>query len=1361
MLVAANAAARPPVRFEHLTINDGLPENSVRSILQDSHGYLWFGTQNGVARYDGAGMQVHLPDPNDPRSIGVRFVLAMAEDDSGRIWMGSYATGLSRYDPVGETYTNYPVAPDSLPGPGIAAIQVADDGVWFTSDSGRLHRYRDGRFEVFDVPPFRNVRTNGLTGLQVSARELWVGAAEAGVAVQDRADGSWRVLRHDPDDPTSLPSDYITFIHRDAQGRLWVGSRGGLALHNGKGRFSVFKPQPQLGDAETNYLVCIAQDPAGDMWIGSAVGLYQFRPATGEFHLHAHDPERAESPVKGPVLSVACDRSGIVWAGSWHTGLNKHDPGSSKFDVLLHDPADEGSLDDDAVGAVFEDSRGALWVGTGSRSTGGAHGGLNRRDPGRNDFVRVALPQAPGSVLRAVNDIVEDRGGRLWLGTNRGIWTVDPQTGEASRPPQFQAAPTSAMSSSVNDLAVDGAGRIWAAAWLSGVVRFDPVTAAWTLLTADPADPGALSSDDVTSVAVDETGRVWIGTDSGVLHYYDAERDALRRTPYSGPALEGVLHIIPAGGGRVLVAMGAGVILCDTHAILRSYDSRSGLPSDFTSRIVRDGRGRLWASTARGLARIDETTGEVTVFDERDGLPRNEVHFGVASTQSGRLYFGGHHGLIAFHPDSLRVNAYVPPVHITEIRVLDEPLAVAPDSPLRQSLATAQEIRLGPAQNDISLSFAALDYAHPERNRYRYRLQPYDTDWRNATRVNAAHYTNLDPGVYEFAVMGSNGDGVWNPEPRRLRIVVAPPWWRTGWATAAYVLLVAGAFVLIYRQVINRERMRTALQIERAEASHLHELDQLKSRFFANISHEFRTPLTLLLSPLQRLQEDPSSGSPELFGTMARNARRLARLVDQLLDLSRLEADRMPVRWRRAEWVHYMRAVVSTFTTVAEQKNVVLAAEWPEAPLEAWHDSDLLDTVLVNLVSNALKFTPGGGEVRVKVAVDATEKDHPWPGQADPGARGGRARLMTVTVRNTGSYIPPEELAQVFDRFHQVVEHRDYGDLGSGIGLALVKELAEWCGGRVDVASDQQAGTTFTVELPVYTAPPPEAETRGRPEPPAEAAVDMDRATEAAPGDNDEDEPADTGAPTVLVVEDNLDLRTLLRDELGGEFQVLAAADGRAGLDLARAEIPDLVLSDVMMPKADGFELCGALKSDPITSHVPVILLTARVEADSRKKGLQTGADDYVAKPFDMEELRIRIRNLIEQRRLLAERHAQLEVARPGRTSNPVPSADDRFVARVREIVAENLEDPDFRVEALCKEIGMSRTQLHRKLKAVAGRSAGDFVRVERLNKAAEMLSSGESNVTEVAYSVGYRSLSQFAKAFREQFGMAPSDFEA
>jgi signal transduction histidine kinase/ligand-binding sensor domain-containing protein/DNA-binding response OmpR family regulator len=1362
------SAQAAPLRFSHLTINEGLPENSVRAILQDHDGFLWFGTQNGVARYDGTNMAVHLPDPDDPASIGIRFVLAMAEDSSGQIWMGDYASGLSVYDPSSEKFTNYATDGDSLPGPGIATIRESDGSIWVTTGVGRLHRTRGSQFELVEVPVFSRQEAQGFTGLDVTSREIWVGSNEAGVAWKDRENDSWRQLRHLPNDPESLPSDFITFIQRDSQGRVWVGSRAGLALHKGDGKFKVFKPDPLQGDAEVNYLVCIAEDAHGDFWIGSATGLYHFDPDEGAFTLHDHDPDRPDSPVLGPVLSVLVDRSGIVWAGSWHTGLNKYDPGSSKFDVNLNDPEDPGSLDMSSVGSVFEDRRGILWVGTGSRSPGGPRGSLNFRSTPDSPFEHLALPKTEkGRQVNSVYSIVEDGGGALWLGTDAGLWQLDPERTLVKRPAALAIAPSALFMGMVSDMSIDPAGRVWVASWQSGVFRYDPITEKWKSFQADPEIPNSLESNDFTAVSVDDAGRVWAGTDSGGLYLFQPDLDRFTPLEFLSGNLVSVMHIMPAGQGRVLLSTGTGIHLVDTQALLRSYSTRDGLPSDFTGLAVMDSKENIWASTGLGLVRIDAETGEIKVFDERDGLPRNELYFAICRTGDGHLYFGGHHGLVSFHPQQMVSSHFHPPVHITGMMVQDEPLRVGPDSPLTRALTDLDEIRLAHTQNDISLSFAALDYAHPERNRYRFRLEPHETDWRQGSSGNMAHYTNLDPGTYNFQVMGSNSDGEWNEIPVELRIVISPPWYRTNGAVVVYALLLAAFTLGVFRHLIRRERVNLALEMERSEARHLQKLDQMKSHFFANISHEFRTPLTLLMSPLQRLQEDPGSGSPELFDTMARNARRLARLIDQLLDLSRLEADRMPSHWRQGDWGRYLKALASSFSTLAEQRNIVFSTRWPETCEPAWFDPDILDKVLVNLLSNALKFTPQGGEVTLTVSVEDEPGQHPWPGPQDQASSAGAATMLTLSVLNTGSHIPAEELDLVFDRFHQVVENTDFGDLGSGIGLALVKELTDWCHGKANVSSHPETGTEFRIILPLYRQAPPGSQP-GLQDSPERRADELEEDLDGHFEDEEMDEVADDLAedardddlPSVLLVEDNADLRNYVRLELQDEFQVLLAPNGKSGIEAARSEIPDLVLCDVMMPEMDGYQLCEILKADDLTSHVPIILLTAKADIASRKQGLQAGADDFVAKPFDLEELRIRIRNLIEQRKLLAQRYAQLEVVRPGRVANPVPTADDRFLNRAREIIVANLDDPEFRVEKLCREVGMSRTQLHRKMKAVSGRSAGEFIRVERLNRAAEMLGRREGNVTEVAYSVGYRSLSQFAKAFREHFGMAPSDFE-
>lgn len=554
--------------------------------------------------------------------------------------------------------------------------------------------------------------------------------------------------------------------------------------------------------------------------------------------------------------------------------------------------------------------------------------------------------------------------------------------------------------------------------------------------------------------------------------------------------------------------------------------------------------------------------------------------------------------------------------------------------------------------------------------------------------------------------------------------------------------------LLVYRHLVQRERVRAALAVERAEAQQLQELAGFKTRFFANITHEFRTPLTLLRGPVQRLREDPAGGDVELFAMMARNIERLGKLIDQLLDLSRLDARSLLLRFTEADCVGFLRDFAASFDSLVRSRDLRYEIELPPTPARGWFDGDLLEKVVGNLLTNAVKFAPAGASVRLELTVDSHVNERDVPGGSELGQARQRvpARDLHLTVANTGSFIPADQLERVFDRFHQLPAKRPTG--GSGIGLALVRELVSWHGGKVSAFSDPDKGTRFLITIPLFLEPPTSAD-----------SLETDAGGGRADGEPTADAAAVAAdAPLVLVVEDHVDLRAYLARELSPTYRLLLAEDGAAGLELALAEIPDLVVSDVMMPRLDGFELCQALRQDDRTCHVPVILLTALAEIEKRREGLRHGADAYLAKPFDVEELVIRVENLIEQRRCMAAVYAD-RVVRLAPAAMPVVSADDRFLQRTREVIEEHLDDVDLQVEVVCRAVALSRSHFHRKLKALTNQSATAFIRAHRLQRAADLLAGGYGNVTEVAFAVGFQSLSYFARCFREQYGVAPSEY--
>ena len=1355
------------LRFDHLLVSDGLPDDSIRGILQDSSGFMWFGTQDGLVRYDGYECVSHWRNAETGVPVPRFFVSTMVEDAQGMIWLGTHLFGLWRLDPKTEIITHVPCGAAGTLGDidtEIRDICLDNEGyvVVARSNTGFCRHGHDGScldINRRDPDDPSSLPSDHLTCIFVDDRGgTWVGLENDGLAYRDPAGADWSHFKNDPKDASSLLHDEVNHIFQAADSRIWISTTGGLSRWSWHSRtFRNWIPDPQNKVTSANYLLEITDTGDGDLWIGSAVGLYRFDVAAETFQLSAHDPADPFSPVKGPVLSICRDRSGIVWAGSWHAGLNMFDPTAQKFRFTRHDPEDPTSLDDDAVAAICEDHHGALWIGTGSISTGGSDGGLNRLDRTTGEFEHFTFPVTGNNYVRTVMSLCEDAEGVLWIGTNIGLWSFDETLGQPVRRFANTDVEHGVSDTPVRGIVVDAQNNLWLSTPGNGLYCIHLSTGEIEHYLHDPADPTTIAENRVILIHIDSRGRIWAGLDTAGINLFQPETQDFKRffTPQVG--LSSIIDIQEDTRGRLWIGTYTGLFEFDPELGIKRIVSRAeGLPHDAVASIVEDDRGGLWLSTSLGIAHYDPETALVRKFDTRDGLPGDELLFGHWRDRDGTIWMGGHGGLVRFHPDEILDNSYIPPVVLTEMRLGDTPVRVGANSPLSLGLPFTENVTLSHDQNDIIITFASLHYTHPERNSYRYQLDAYDDGWRDAGYRRSATYTNLEPGRYLFRVQGTNADGVWNEDGAVLRLTIMPPWWETNWAYGIYGLLILTFAVFIYRQIVQRERMRAAIRVGRAEALQLHELDQLKSRFFTNISHEFRTPLTLIQAPLQRLHDTTDEPNRALYGMMLKNARRLSQLIDQVLNLSRLEAGRLSLQWRRDEWLPHLQALVDSFRPLMKTRSVALVTEYPHDTGAVWFDPDLHEKILANLLSNAVRFTPDGGEITVTIEVSDHEETIGVPFATGDDRSGVplRAVWLKIDVHNTGSFIPMADRERIFDRFHQA---HGTAQGGTGIGLAFVKELTEWLHGNVEVTSNRDTGTSFTVTLPLFLEAP--VSTLAQPEA-LQPETDTPAITEPSLETDFADDDTDDALPIILVVEDHADLRTFTAGILAPRFRVLEAADGAVGRDLAFKEIPDLVLSDVMMPVMDGFELCRTLKEDERTSHIPVVLLTALTEIESRREGLQTGADDYLAKPFDPEELLIRVENLIEQRRMLARKYAR-HVIDLAPAAMPVTSADERFIARAREAIDEHLEDEDFGIEFLGHEIGMSRSQLHRKIKALTGQTPSGFVRSHRLQRAAELLAGHYGNVTEVSYAVGFKSLSYFAKSFREQYGESPSEYAA
>jgi signal transduction histidine kinase/ligand-binding sensor domain-containing protein/CheY-like chemotaxis protein/AraC-like DNA-binding protein len=1341
--------------FRHLTIADGLSQNSVSSILQDSRGFMWFGTKDGLNRYDGYNYLVFRHDPFDPATISDSEVTALFEDRDGRLWVGTRIGGLNRFDRDRESFHRH----GGFGAPVTAIAQDADGDLWVGTDGAGLLRLRRGE--------------------------------------ADRADGKWDRFTHDPANPASLGNDRVNAVLVDRRGTLWAGTRAGLdRLDPGSRGFTRYTSAPgspvQLIDAS---IFALLEDGEGRLWMGSTPGISVLdADRTGiRHHYHRY---RIFRYGWGEAIDMLRDRTGRLWI-STHSELMRFDPGTGDFQYLRPDPLDVTGINSTLPTALYQDRSDVIWVGTNGF-------GINVHDPKGERFRTFRRPatrpyrQSGFSVYM----LFEDSGGDVWVDAGV-LYRWNRRTGEFTSFETTSDRPDDFGNTRVYSVLEQPRGFLWAATD-RGLYHHEIATGRSRQYRHDPADPGALPEAQARWVARDRDGTLWVVTENYLAKLVDPASGRFVSYRYNERPTTGAWtfpSLVQTGDGHLWIGSLQGLVRFDpsresfrhyradpgdpyslghdaVRALLRDplqpdrvlwvatgggglnrldidagtfsrYTTAEGLPNNVVYGVLPDYAGHLWISTNLGLSRLDPATGLVRSFDAADGLQSNEFNSGAAfRSVSGELFFGGIYGFNHFRPEEVRDNPHRPAVVITGLRRLNRREAVGDTgSILERSIVETTSLRVSARDNVLIFEFAALDYSAPAKNRYAYRLVGFNDTWVDAGSYRTATFTNLPPGSYTFQVRGSNNDGVWSETGTSLALRILPPWWRNPWAYGFYLLLTAGLMLSARRYEMNRIRLRHRAEQESADAERFRELDRARSRFFANVSHEFRTPLTLTLGPLDDLQAGFHGALAPVMAEQVelarRNAGRVLELIDQLLEVSRLEVGSTPLRARRVELGAFVSRLGEAFRPLAQRRSITLALELPDGPLTVFADPAHLERVLANLLSNAFKFTQSGGTVRLTLGVGA-----------------GTAR---ISVRDDGPGVAPADLPHIFDRFYRGSESAARNQPGTGIGLALARELAVLHGGTLEVESEEGFGSTFTLSLLLgrdHLAPDqvvddvalddwtPRLPLPSIPMEESAGGEAADSASEAIPED----------VTTVLVVEDNAELRAFIRMHLRGRFRVVEAADGVQGLELARSLLPDLVLSDVMMPGLDGYALCRALRADPETDFIPVILLTARAASEDRLAGLREEADAYLTKPFQVEELTTQIDNLIALRRRLRERFA-------GKTDQvrPIPvelaASDAKFLGQVHGAIEAHLADEDFGVEELARLVAHSRGHLHKRLKEISDESPSDLLRRMRLERAAQLLEAGAGSISEIAYGVGFKSVAHFSNRFQDHFGVRPSSY--
>ncbi len=1183
-------------RFDRLSLEHGLNHTNVYSIIQDHRGFVWFGTRNGLTRYDGYAFTLFEHNPYDSTSLSDNDISYLYEDREGSIWICTWGGGLNRFDPALGTFRRFQhgsSGPQMIPDRRVQTILQDNTGkLWVGTFSGGLTELdpQTGATTSYshDERNPGSIASNRIWAIAKDAvGNLWIGT-DNGLDQFQPHTRTFRHFRHDPLDKFSISHDRVRAIHVDRQNSIWIGTQNGLAqlIDAETGRFDRYRADPSNPAALSDSIVnCILEDRAGRLWVGTySGGLNLLDRTTGKFQRFVHDPDLSTTLSHNDVRSLVEDRSGILWVGTRRGGVSRLDQRPQKFRSYAHEPGNANSLIHNRTHSFAEDLDGNIWIGTDD--------GLDRWDRRQNKFahIRVGPTSLPSSrifcVLRATT-------GRIWVATDAGVAELDPQRNRVTTYRHNPANPGSLGSNDCVYITEDQAGRIWVSTYGGGMSCLDPRTQKWTRIQVQHG-----LSDNRPNFVLHDGDVLWIATTSGLnrMELSSGHIRVYRYDPQDSNTLsDDRISVIcksrrSTKDGRTTYWVGTpgrglNQLTMDTHGpgtiTINRYSKSDGLSSDFILGILEDDDGRLWISSDRGLTRFDPVTATARNYDVLDGLQSNEfTGKAFLQTQNGEMIFGGAKGFTVFDPSRMIDNPHRPPVVLTGLRIFDRPL------PTSRAPFALDDLVLSYRDNFFSFEFAALDYTNAEKNAYAYKLEGFDEDWIYTGSRRFASYTNIDPGEYVLRVKASNNDGVWNEEGTSLRIHIIPPFWKTWWFRVFLALGIVTMVVIVHRVRTQSIKARNR-QLEKLVSDRTHSLlesnralleaneqirhqTELKSKFLANMSHELRTPMNAIIGFSDLLTQhtlgELNEEQMEAAWTISESGRNLLHLINDILDLSKIEAGKMELHPTVHKVVESLQSVAVLVTPLVRQKRQLLEMDVPDETLVLYADETKMKQVLINLLSNANKFTPEGGLIRIQ---SHRSNAH-----------------VEIRVKDTGPGIPADELETIFEEFRQV-EGRTNQE-GTGLGLALCRKIVGMHGGTIWAESDGRSGSTFVVRLPRHIA------------------------SSSTPAASPE-------AKTVLIVDDDIHAVRLMRYYLEFEdYETAVAHNGADAVRMATELQPSLITLDVMLSDQTGWEVLKKLKTDPRTSSIPVIMISM---VEDRQMGLQLKANDYFTKPVDRGEL--------------------------------------------------------------------------------------------------------------------------------------------
>ncbi|MFS4467817.1 two-component regulator propeller domain-containing protein [Maribacter sp. 2210JD10-5] len=1349
---------KTPENYNFVGVKESISQRAISSIIEDSYGFIWIGTISmGIYRYDGINHNLYTYDFDDEFSIGSNGIYCTFLDSDNRLWVGT-SDGLSLYNRDFDRFERIDIKGSStLLSPNVVVKSMNEDN----NRNLIVGTYGNGLLSI-DLDSFKVSKISSdedseprlfINSLKKTKSGRLYGATSLGLKYLDEEEKTFKQATFNIDGTIGSISEYLESLVVDQDDNLWLGtaSKGLMKVSN------------QVNSVKINHIpvtnkriLSLLNSDENTLLVGTENdGLYALDLDGNVIQKYEYSKFGKNSLASNSIWSLFSDKQSRIWIGYYNKGVGVYDKLYNKFNAIESLANNINSLQAASVTGIAKDKNGQLWIGM-------EGGGVDIYDTKTKEFIHVnSKNKSPYKGLESddIQTVFIDSKENIWVGSwSGGIYFLEKGSKKFINY-NIETTNGSLTSDGILSFTEDSRGVIWIASFLSGLHYYDPDKNAFFHCNTSSFINLNLINSDVRVVFADSRDNIWMGTTSGLykVNMNDKGEPSVvsmkNRMPKElriHPSTHHILSIYEDREQQLWIGTEGGGLFNyhEAENLFIKYDDIYDFNDTSINAIIEGDDGSLWVSGKSGISRLDIKNKKTTNYTVDDGLLGNYFNnSSVLKDENGTLYFGGYLGVNYFNPKELEINKVEPTLYFSDFKLFNKKVLPTDEkSPLKKVISETESITLNHEQSVFTIEFSTISFTRPEKNQYAYYMDGFETDWNYVGNVRNATYTNLPQGDYVFKVKSANNDGVWNQSPLELKITILPPWWMTRTAYSIYLVIFSIAVFMLNKFLKDRFREKQAIRFERDKRLQEEQLHNKKLQFFTNISHEFRTPLTLIKNPIEDLIKNKNLDLPrevkEKHKIIHKNSDRLSRLINELLDFRKLQSNKIPIQAREIDVVSFVNNTVEYFKEEAAHRDIELNFAAPTNRLMAWLDPDMLEKIVFNLLSNAFKVTPENGTISVAIRREKEALILPLVNKVEP------VDAFTISVEDTGPGLDQKEYKKIFNRFYQVgkLNKSYYGS--TGIGLEMVKNFMMLHKGKIEVGSKIQEGTRFTVTFPLGKKHFNQNEVQFS----EEGNITNNDGEQIENIENQLEE--NSKEHTLMIVEDNPELRDYLKGELKKLYNIIVAENGLKGLEIAADKLPNIILTDVIMPEMDGFEMCRQIKSDIKTSHIPLLMLTAKAMPNDKVKGIDSGADAYLTKPFNMDVLKATLSQLVTSRRILFNKNYD-GISEDSQAK--ATTLDNVFVQKVLEYINENIDEPDLSVEQMASQFFLSRSQLYRKVKTLTGDSVTGFIRKVKLQKAKNLLASGNNNISEVAYMVGFSSPSYFTKCYKAEFGHLPT----